>query len=669
MDKIKKNKLLKKVLIPMAITMLVVNFISVALVGQSIQSNLIELEEKYLDEIISNINSTIHSTMTDYIHTAKVIARVDSVKNIMIESDYDNPMHTHPTASNVANELNYIANEFSGSLLNIGLLDIEQDGYLLYDGSYSDDSFSFKSRPYYSAITTRDVVVTDPYLDVVSNTMVVSACVPVFSNNNDILGAIIIDISTSFVSDLVTNNNYGETSNTIMFDNNDNILAHTNSSLLGNAYSSLNFTGDTLASEKINPTSQIFNFSADGVSKMGAIGKLDDYGWTLLVSIDWSEFFTTIIETRSLLLLVQTLSIIFSLIVCSSVIKKRLDPIQELNIAMSEIVKGDMHYVIDAQSDDEIGELADNLRTTIKNLADYIDEIARILKEFGVGNFQVSQDMDFLGDFAQIQVSMNEFIVLISQTLSSLKGTVKQVSLGSQHVSEGAQNLANGAIEQSANIHELNEVVVDITTKINDNSKNAIEISESATHIQSELSDSNNQMKKMIESMLDINAKSVEIKTITENIEDIAFQTDILALNAAVEASRAGQHGKGFAIVADEVRNLAAKISEEVQRTDELVSASVQAIEGGCNLADSTAKGIEKVTQDVNDFTGKLQLISTASAEQAKSIKEINIGIESISSIMQNNSAISEESAATAEELSAQSIVMNDAINQFKTKE
>ncbi len=664
----KKTTVRGKVIAALIATMVIVNVVSTFTIYYFMSSSLEESEASYLAEIVMNVSSTIDTVMTEYEHVSHVIAQMDDVIQLLIESDAQNKMEDNENATNVTRQLNNMVGKFGGAILNIGICDIEQDTYLMDTGAIPSPGFSFKTRPYYGAVTQRATVFTDPYQDDSSGLMVVTIASPVF-NGNEVVGAVILDVTTQFITDLISDVKYGTSGSSWVVDSADNILAHGTASLIGQNYSAAGIQSAVFTAEITNPTTTMFTYNLAGTNRRAAVGAVPALGWKVITGINEIEFLEEITFLTTLLVVIQVISATIAILMCSVTISKQLKPIGELNIAMSEIVKGDMHYIINHRSDDEIGELSDNLRTTIKNLADYIDEIGRILKEFGAGNFQVEKRMTFLGDFIQIQTAMDEFIDLISETLSNLKGTVKQVSLGSHHVSEGSQNLANGSIEQSGSIYNLNESVSGITTKINETATNANSINQNALSIQNELVESNAKMKKMIDAMLDINTKSNEIKTIVKNIEDIAFQTNILALNAAVEASRAGQHGKGFAIVADEVRNLAGKISEEVQTTASLVEASVQAVDIGCGFADETAKSLESVTEDVNSFTEKLNEISNASMEQAEAIKEINNGIDQISSIMQNNTAISEESAATAEELSAQATVMNDAINQFKTRD
>lgn len=218
-------------------------------------------------------------------------------------------------------------------------------------------------------------------------------------------------------------------------------------------------------------------------------------------------------------------------------------------------------------------------------------------------------------------------------------------------------------------MEELAAAVAEISERAKTNSENAnkanILAAESGEVAETVLQN----MKEMLCAIQEISTTAENIKEVIGVIDDIVFQTNILALNAAVEAARAGDAGKGFAVVADEVRKLADKSSEAVKNTTELVENVLAAVSQGEAIANKTDRAFEDLAEKVKEVVEIGGEISAASKEQRNVIGEITAGIDQISSVVQMNSATSQESAAASEELSGQAGALNELVNHFKLAE
>lgn len=334
--------------------------------------------------------------------------------------------------------------------------------------------------------------------------------------------------------------------------------------------------------------------------------------------------------------------------------------------AVLELSKGNLKTNIDYEAKNEFGELAERMNFSFKELAKYVSAIDYGMNEFSKGNFTCECPIAFLGDFAHIQKSIENFQTKMSETLVELDMASAQVSAGTSQVAEASHSLAQGATEQASSVQELSAAIANISNKISQTaeySQNANALGSQAGEV---VQKSKEEMKQMIGAINDIALDSENIKKIIKAIDDIAFQTNILALNAAVEAARAGDAGKGFAVVADEVRNLAQKSAEAAKDTTELIENSLQHVSHGEKLAANTNAAFEEVASYSEDILGMVDKIALASNEQSQSMLQVSQSVEQISSVIQMNSATSEESAAASQELSEQADVMKSLIEQFE---
>jgi len=293
-----------------------------------------------------------------------------------------------------------------------------------------------------------------------------------------------------------------------------------------------------------------------------------------------------------------------------------------------------------------------------------ITEVSRRLRIVADGDLTVG--IEPLSDRDMLGISLNKMTEKLNLMFSDIQAAADQVSLGSRQTAEGSQYLAQGSTQQSASIDELSNSVAEIEKKTKENADTADRTSRLAGNIIGVAEKGSRQMDEMIEAVGDINKASQSISKIIKVIDDIAFQTKILALNAAVEAARAGLHGKGFAVVAEEVRNLASKSAEAAKDTGVIIQDSVEKAELGSRIADETAASLTEIVSKIVESTQLIAEIAKSSEEQSAGIERITTGIDQVAQVIQQNSATAEEGAAASKEMSAQSIVLQKLIAQFK---
>ncbi len=662
----KIKKISHTMLFRLAMVTVFVNLLLVIVVSSVTRSTIEEKEISYFGEILDNISTTISSTLEGYMNMSKVIADNGDIVTLLENTTSTRGMDSQSNTSDVVAYIAMVQSQFS-AIHNVGVCSVAQDAYLLHDGSSSGSNWSFASRPYFAVTQTKQPMMTAPYVDDATGNLIVTMASPVLSSNGSVLGAVILDLSVEFVIDLVGNGGFGETGKSLIVDTSGNLVACMDYEWIGSHFSNLGDSGAELESQMANPTGKVIDMIAAGVPAYAKASSIVGTDWVIITNVAVSEFDQASDNVQMILLGMLFFSIIATLVVAAVTVHVSVKPIEYLRSAMHELSQGNTHYQFDYHSDNEIGALADDLRFTTNNLANYIDEIDRQLELCGQGDFTVQSNMEFLGDFASIQVSIREFVSLISTALNGIKSTVEQVSTGSDYVATGSQELADGSSRQAISVNSLNEKIADITQSVTDNVKNVKTVNDCSMQTAADLKKNSMKMGEMVESMGEINRTSEGIQKIVKTIEDVAFQTNILALNAAVEAARAGTAGKGFAVVAEEVRNLSGRTSEAVKETTRLIDETAAAVKSGSVIVDETAKGLEEIIQFVESFMGSLQEITDTSQHQAEAIEDINRSVSSITDVMNQNSAISETSASTSAELSSQAAEMKNTIEQFRT--
>lgn len=362
------------------------------------------------------------------------------------------------------------------------------------------------------------------------------------------------------------------------------------------------------------------------------------------------------------------IGVVSCILLCLMIVQSISKPLDELVYATGQFAKGDLSAEITYQSQNEIGRLADSLRSVFTSLQNVVSEISYTLEKISDKDISMDSIRNYAGDFAPISTSMNTILNVLNEFFSIIQVSAEQVRSGSGQVSSGAQELAQGATEQASTIEEVSASIFDVSQKVKENSDNVLQAVQFIDGTTKHVKESNLQMKEMLSAMEAIETSSSEIRKIIKVIDDIAFQTNILALNAAVEAARAGQAGKGFSVVAEEVRNLAAKSADAAKQTTQLIESSIIKVSEGSLIANNTAQVLDDATMQIENVEKQIREIEQASDIQANAMIEISQGIEQVSAVVQTNSATSEESAAASEELTAQADMLKEELIKFKLR-
>jgi methyl-accepting chemotaxis protein len=264
-------------------------------------------------------------------------------------------------------------------------------------------------------------------------------------------------------------------------------------------------------------------------------------------------------------------------------------------------------------------------------------------------------------------------IFVIRQINALLRGSVEELALSSEQIvsaanqiSSGSQLLAQSSSQQAATIEETSSAATEINSmaqRARESSRNTSEIVNSS---QGGFAKANTSLTEMIGAMDGIGEASQKISKIIQVIDEIAFQTNILALNAAVEAARAGEAGMGFAVVAEEVRNLAQRSAQAAKDTTSLIEDSMQRSQSGKGKVDQVAQSLHSITAQSSKIKMLVDEINQGSVEQSRGIEQISNAITQMEQTTQSTAANAEKSAASAEELNAQAESMREVVERLR---
>ncbi|RAO99479.1 hypothetical protein PW5551_03035 [Petrotoga sp. 9PW.55.5.1] len=494
-------------------------------------------------------------------------------------------------------------------------------------------NFDPRDRPWYkSAIQNREnVVISDPYLDVVSGDTLVAISKTVKDTKNEIVGVVGIDLSMSKVYEII-NQNLGYDETIFVINENGQIIFHPSNEKIGQNISKESYFKNITKSRGAFVNENI----------LFSYNKIPGLNWTVLTQANTDNLYNEVRNvtqtTLIIFIVVAVLAIIAGILFALNIITK---PINKMKEYINKLGEGDLSNSLKIDSKDEIGDMANSLNKAIgawKTSIESIREGSLKIDSSALELFNISKNT------TQSAENLSEKATEISENAEDTSASVEQVTSGIQEISAAAQNVSKSAQELNTAASETENLATNGLESIKlivDTINNAVQQSKKTQNV----------VKALIQ-------RSENIGKIVNTINTITEQTNLLALNAAIEAARAGEAGRGFAVVADEIRGLA----EESKDATSQIENMLEGIKNSTNVVDTSTNETVKMIDNINN---QMQGINERFQEILEMVKNLNSGIDNLTATSQEQSASTEEMSSAMDRVAQAVTSISESLTEI----
>lgn len=640
-----------KILITTIFIVMLLAVVLVSLMSRSMTS----LTDTILSNVLPSMTKTASQSVEGNIHL--LVDRIIMISdNEMITNDQSTEKQKFEVLENAASgiEFTWLGLYDTQGALSVGVNSCPQ---------------SLQERKFFSLLQETENVVVDD-VDASSGQLELAVGKPVLDGEGEVLYYLVGSYKYDVLNDVLNSINISANGESFIVNSDGKVMGNRDTELVYNQIDLAEYTGsEELEKKVVSGKSGVMSLSQEKDGKLISYVPINGANWYLVIIVPCNDFMGPAQDSIVVGIILTVLMLVLAVLIIVGFSSKIRKSLKTVTGRIELLEKGDLKTPADiVKTKDETQVLSMALNNTISGINGYISQLSSVLSSISEGNFDVSIEEEFQGDFIQIKDALERIIVSLNTMLRSVQESSAEVLQTAKTVSESASMVHDGSTEQSNSLMVLTEetrAIEENIREVNANTRHAGELMEKAKE---SLITGDENMKNLLNAMEDIHENAVEINKINKLLEDIAQQTNILALNASVEASRAGEMGKGFAVVAAEVRSLAAQSTESAQHASEVITNSQYAIQHGVRYAKQAAESFEEIENVSNEISKITERLGEAVAVQKDSLENMTDQIEQINEFAQKNLDASYESTTASQRLNKQAEKLQSVSGRFQLR-
>lgn len=634
-----------------------------------VASTIISSKEKELTLESKAASNQLTAFIDQYTRGTEQLAVNPDIIQLMNETKPGDYILKSKKMESVMKYLVSIANTDTENVMAVWISDLDASVLAQSDGYISGEGWDITGRGWYGCITEQKTILTAPYIDSSTGKMILSAASPVYDEaTGEVLGAVGMDISLDHMTNIMRDYKIGRNGYILLLSENGTFLYHPENDFIQKNIKDVNLSQnvvDAVSSKR----SEFLKYKVNGTTKYGSLELVGDTGYLVLSSLPMSEYYGMLIAMIIALIILFAVGILLIALSIRRSAANLTKPILALNHTAQQLAAGNLDVRLEIISNDEIGELGESIGKTVSRLKEYIvyiDETAETLTRIADGKLRIALKNDYVGEFQKIKTALLNISSSMNDVMEGINASSGRVSAGASELANASQMLAESAELQAASVEELAATTNSVADHVEESHRDAEISAKETAKVTAMIEQNQEKMTMMMDAMEEIRKTSQQVVGIIQAIEEIADQTNLLSLNASIEAARAGDAGKGFAVVADEIGKLALESAKAASSTRSLIELSMEEISKGNNIAIDAMAALEESVSAVDHVNEMIKNTARNSAVQAESMEQLRIGIDEIARVIQDNSAASQETSATSDELATQADLLNKMLQKFE---